>query len=259
VAGVGWIDDRRGLSPGTRAVAHFAAAAWGLAWLGGFPHLDLGVGTIPLGIVGSLLGLVGIVWMINLYNFMDGIDGLAATEAIMTAGVGGALLLIQGSAGTATLSLILAASAVGFLVWNWAPAKIFMGDVGSGFLGYVLAILAVSTENDHSLPLLVWIILLSVFVVDATATLLRRVRLGEKWHKPHCSHAYQRVTYAGFSHASVTGVIAGINALLGGIAWICWRWPSFLLPGLFVSVSILGFLWYHCLKFPAKPSASGAQ
>ena len=183
VAIIGWLDDRRGLPARLRAAVHAVAAAWALAWLGGLPTLNYGLGVLHLGPFGSLLAFVGIIWMINLYNFMDGIDGLAASEAIMTAGVAGILILTGGQPGLAVIIWTLAAATAGFLIWNWAPARIFMGDVGSGFLGYTFAILAVFTENQGSLPLLVWITLLALFIVDATATLLRRIGLGERWYE----------------------------------------------------------------------------
>ena len=255
VAGVGWLDDRRGLPPGPRAVVQGLAALWALYWLGGLPALELGVTRLFLGPVGFLLGLLGIVWCINLYNFMDGIDGLAGTEAVTAAGI--AALLLGGikaglfptpetapdAAGIALVGALLVPAAAGFLVWNWPPAKIFMGDVGSGFLGFTFGVLAVASENSGALPLLVWVLLLGVFVVDATATLLRRIRRGERWTEAHRTHAYQLAVQAGRSHKQVTLAVLGINIVLGVCAMAACLWPRALLLIVGLSGAVLVLLW----------------
>ena len=244
VAVVGWLDDRRGLPAGVRAMAQGLAALWALGWLGGLPSLNLGVARLPLGPVGFVLGVIGIVWSVNLYNFMDGIDGLASTEAITVAGmaallIGGTRVGLLPSPGTteaapgpasiALVSSLLVSAAAGFLVWNWPPAKIFMGDVGSGFLGFTFGVLAVASENSGGLPLLVWVLLLGVFVVDATATLLRRICRRERWTEAHRTHAYQLAVQAGHTHKQVTVVVLGINVALAAAAAAACVWPRSLL------------------------------
>jgi Fuc2NAc and GlcNAc transferase len=175
-----------------------------------------------------VLAVVGCVWMVCLFNFMDGIDGISGTEAT-TAGLwGGALLWLAGSHELAVLSLMVGAAAAGFLVWNWAPARIFMGDVGSCLLGFCFAIVALSSERAGAVPLLVWMILLGVFVFDATVTLLRRVVRRERWHEAHRSHAYQRAVQSGWSHRQVSGGVAVTNLALGALATAGWRWPELL-------------------------------
>ncbi len=244
IALIGWLDDRRHLSAGIRAGVHLAAAAWAVWCLGGLPFLDAGMGIVPLGWLGGALAVVGIAWLTNLYNFMDGIDGLAAGEAVSVGLVGGGLLAFAGADGMALAVFSLAAAAGGFLVFNWPPAKIFMGDVGSGLLGYAFGVLALASERADAVPLIVWMILLAVFIVDATATLIRRVVNGERWFEAHRSHAYQRAVQAGYSHRDVTVAVMGLNALLavaavGGLAV-----PT-LLPA--VAVLTLGLLlgvWY---------------
>ena len=240
VAGIGWLDDRRGLPPLPRAVVQGLAALWALGWLGGLPSLDLGVTRLFLGPVGFLPGLLGIVWCINLYNFMDGIDGLAGVEAVTVAGTAALLLAgrkaglfpVAGATGTAAeaagialVGALLVPAAAGFLVWNWPPAKIFMGDVGSGFLGFTFGTLAVASENSGALPLQVWVLLLGVFVVDATATLLRRIRRGERWTEAHRTHAYQLAVQARWTHKQATLAVLGINLLLGLAAAVACLWP----------------------------------
>lgn len=245
VAGIGWVDDRRGVSPLVRAVVHGLASSWALYWLGGFPSLNLGMTRLVLGPVGFILGVVGIVWCINLYNFMDGIDGLAGTEAVTT-GLIAALLV--GGAGVgflpslsdvatasaresiAVVSLLLVPASLGFIVWNWPPAKVFMGDVGSGFLGFTFGVLAVASENSGALPLLVWLLLLGVFVVDATATLLGRIWRRERLTEPHRTHAYQLAVQTGYTHKQVTMTVLAINAMLGVLAAAALVWPRALLP-----------------------------
>lgn len=221
IAAIGYLDDRHGLPARWRFLVHMLAASWALWWLGGFPALPVFDVELRLGWLGIPIGVVAIVWLLNLYNFMDGIDGIAATEAV-TVAVGAALLLwLQGDAGAAALLVILAAAALGFLVWNWPPAKIFMGDVGSAFLGYVFAVLALGLSSG-ALNLWVWLILLGVFVVDATYTLLRRLLRGERVYQAHRSHAYQRAARRWGSHKKVTVATAGINVFwllpLAGVA-----------------------------------------
>lgn len=230
VAGVGWIDDHRGVGAELRIVVHFLAAGWALAWLGGVPEVSLGTATLPLGPAGWVLGAVGIVWLTNLYNFMDGIDGIAAGEAVVVGGAGGVLLLLAEDAGLAGVALLLAAASGGFLLWNWAPARIFMGDVGSGLLGYLFAVLALASENAGALPLLGWVLLLGVFVLDATLTLVRRVARGERWYDAHASHAYQRAVRSGWTHARVTGTVLLLDLLLALLALLALLRPA-ALPG----------------------------
>lgn len=245
VAAVGWLDDRHGLPAVLRAVVQGLAALWALYWLGGLPSLSLGVTRLPLGPVGFVLGVVGIVWSVNLYNFMDGIDGLAGTEAITAAGMAALLIggtrvgllanpgmtgTAPGAASIALVSSLLVPASAGFLVWNWPPARIFMGDVGSGFLGFTFGVLAVASENSGALPLLVWVLLLGVFVVDATATLLRRISRRERWTEAHRTHAYQLAVQAGYTHKRVTVAVLGVNIMLGAAAIVACVWPRALLP-----------------------------
>jgi Fuc2NAc and GlcNAc transferase len=226
VALIGWIDDRRGLAPATKAAGQVCAALWALAWLGGLPQLRWGENVLYLGPFGTAVATVGIVWGTNFYNFMDGIDGLAAGEAV-TVSVG-AILLLRGT-GLAELVLVgalIGGSSAGFLLWNWPPARIFLGDVGSAFLGFVFAVLAVISENSGGPPVAVWLLLLGVFFVDATLTVARRIASGEPWHRAHRSHAYQRAVGAGFSHRTVTLAIMSLNVVLVGLTWVGWTQPA---------------------------------
>jgi Fuc2NAc and GlcNAc transferase len=214
VAGIGWLDDHRNVPPRWRAAVHVLAAAWAVYCLGGIDRITLGGTTWHLGWAGSLLAVVAVVWLINLYNFMDGIDGLAGLEAV-TAGLGAAALAWWGgNPGLAAAAALLAVSGGGFLWWNWPPARIFMGDVGSGLFGYCFAVLALAGEKSGAVPAAVWLILLAVFVLDATFTLVSRVLRGEQWYTAHRSHAYQRGVQLGYSHRRVSSTVGGINVLI---------------------------------------------
>lgn len=228
IAGLGWIDDKQGLSARIRLVLHFIAAAWAVSCLNGLSRLNLGFTELNLFWLFSVLAVIAIVWMINLYNFMDGIDGIAGTEAITISCAAAFFLWVQNSDLAAVCLLILAA-VLGFLIWNWPPAKIFMGDVGSGFLGFVFAVLAIWSENSGAVPLMIWLILLGVFLVDATVTLVKRMAMGEKLYEAHRSHVYQLAVQAGYSHKQVTLTVLLINILLAMVAAVALHYYDYLL------------------------------
>jgi len=212
VALVGFLDDRYSVRPGVRFVVHAGAAFWALIWLGGLPPLLFSDHLIQLGAIGYLIGVLGIVWALNLSNFMDGIDGIAASEAVFVAGAG-ALLSAGGRAGVTDAAAVFACACAGFLIWNWPPAKIFLGDVGSGYLGYVIAILALAATRESPIALWAWLILGGVFFVDATVTLLRRLLRGERVYEAHRTHAYQWLARRWGSHAKVTCAVQMVNVL----------------------------------------------
>ncbi|WP_312721878.1 MraY family glycosyltransferase [Stutzerimonas kunmingensis] len=212
VAVLGFADDHGHIAARWRLLGHFMAAAWALFWLGGLPPVQLFGFTLELGWLGHLLALVFIVWLLNLYNFMDGIDGIASIEAISVCA--GALLCyvaagVVGKAGY--VEWLLIAAVVGFACWNFPRARIFMGDAGSGFLGITLGILALSAAAASRQLLWSWLILLGVFIVDATFTLFRRLLRGEAVYQAHRSHAYQAAARRFGRHAPVTVAVGLIN------------------------------------------------
>ena len=208
VAWVGFVDDRHPVRPTIRLAVHFGAAAWALWCLGGLPPVRFGGEVVSLGWPGEVLGALIIVWALNLFNFMDGIDGLATSEAIFIAW--GAALLVPGVTVSA-VAVVFGAACCGFLLWNRPPARIFMGDVGSGFLGYVLGVLIIAaTRADSSAPWN-WLILSGVFFVDATVTLVLRAARGERVFDAHRSHAYQRLSRRWGSHGRVTFAVTLLN------------------------------------------------
>jgi Fuc2NAc and GlcNAc transferase len=218
VALVGFIDDRRPLRAAPRLLVHVLAALWALAWLGGLPPVQLGGQLHSSGAGGYVLGVIGIVWVLNLFNFMDGIDALAASEATFITW-GGALAAVVAAASDATWqpALAVGAACCGFLLWNWPPARIFMGDVGSGYLGYLVAVLAVAATRTDPAALLVWLTLGGLFLVDATVTLARRLLRGERAHTAHRSHAYQQLARRFGRHRRVTLLAIAVN--------LCWLLP----------------------------------
>lgn len=213
VAVIGFMDDHGHIAARWRLLGHFAAAAWVLWWTGGLAPVEVfGIAFDP-GWVGNVFALFYLVWMLNLYNFMDGIDGLASVEAISVCGSACLLHWINGHEGFVWTPLLLAMSVLGFLVWNFPPAKIFMGDAGSGFLGIILGALGLQAASVSADMLWAWLILLGVFVVDATFTLLRRLLRGEKVYEAHRSHAYQYASRVYGRHLPVTVAVALINVL----------------------------------------------
>ncbi len=212
VAGVGFADDHGHVARRWRLLAHGTAAVWVLVWVGGLPPLPILGHVVTAGWIANGLAGIYIVWLLNLTNFMDGIDGLAAVEAI-TVCLCGALLYQTSAPGEShwVAPLILAGGASGFLIWNWPPAKIFMGDAGSGFLGLMLAGLSLQAAWVAPQLFWSWLILLGVFVVDATFTLVRRTLRGDRFYNAHRTHAYQHAARAWGSHRPVTVAISAIN------------------------------------------------
>jgi len=227
IAIVGLADDRFELVPWPRLVVHSLAAAWAVWSLDSILPLQFGGHNFFWVWVSRGVAFIGLIWLTNLFNFMDGIDGLAGMEAVCASGFGAVLLFLSGLPSYARLSWTLAAACLGFLVWNWPPAKIFMGDVGSGFLGFTLGTLALFSSKAGPRLLWPWLILLAAFFVDATVTLLRRMLSRARWHEAHRSHAYQHAAQSLGSHAKVTLVVAVINVgWLFPLAWAAFRYPG---------------------------------
>ncbi|VVN93210.1 MraY family glycosyltransferase [Pseudomonas fluorescens] len=214
VAIIGFADDHGHIAARWRLLWHFIAAGWALFWLNGLPPIEFFGVEFDLGWFGNILALVYLVWMLNLYNFMDGIDGLASAQAISVCGAMCLVYWISGNVELIWAPLMLTAAVSGFLYWNFPPARIFMGDAGSGFLGLVLGVLAIQSASSSPDLLWSWVILLGVFIVDATWTLLRRMIRGNKVYEAHRSHGYQHATERLKSHMVVTSSIVLINLIL---------------------------------------------
>lgn len=215
VAWVGWVDDRRGLAARWRFLAHLLAAAWSVWLMRGIPAVPLFGSRIDLGWLGTILAVLYLVWITNLYNFMDGIDGIAGIEAVTVAAGGAACWWLATGTPLWALPLLLAGASAGFLMLNFPPARIFMGDVGSGFLGISVGLLSLWTAQQAPQVFWCWFILIGCFMVDATTTLIRRVLRGEKFYEAHRSHAYQYASRVHGSHKAVSLAVGAIN-----LAWL---------------------------------------
>ena len=197
------LDDMMGISSKVRLLIQGFSAMSALYFLGGIDSIDF----LLIEVQGWWLNLVAfvfILWLTNLYNFLDGIDGYAASQAML---VGLGIILIFNN----PLGGVIIAGSLGFLIFNWQKASIFMGDVGSATLGFIFALFVLSDTGNGSIY--IWSILLSLFWFDATVTLIRRYRNGEKITQAHKKHAYQRLVQAGWSHQRVVGFAIGFNLI----------------------------------------------
>lgn len=247
---LGYIDDRKGLSSIFRLVIHFITAGAFLLIIREGGTLMQTWFDLPLP-VNFLLLTTAIVWSINLYNFMDGTDGIATMEAMFCLTVGGFILYFSQGYALATFAWGIVAILGGFLIWNWPVAKIFMGDSGSGFLGFLLAAFALISYKLFNVPIMVWGILSSLFWFDATVTLFRRMMAKEKWYEPHKKHAYQRIVQSGWSHQQLLLATIPVNMILSSLAlWGFFR-PNYL-PVAFVSAVLLLTCLYVLAEI-AKP------
>jgi Fuc2NAc and GlcNAc transferase len=222
VAVVGFWDDCAGLPIVGRLLTQLLVSAIAVIcvlrtwWTQGWDH--------PLLPFIAIAAILGFVWLINLTNFMDGIDGIATTEIICVASLCCLIVATRHDFSTVALSFaLLAVSTSGFLFWNWPPASVFMGDAGSCFLGYSLGALILIAVGRGYLTIPVPLILMAVFIIDATMTLGKRFLKGERWYLPHCTHAFQHAAKR-FGHLKTTSFVAVINIVwLGPLAiWAEW-------------------------------------
>jgi glycosyltransferase WbpL len=218
VAVVSLADDRWSVPASLRFSAHLTGALMLLASGAVLREISIARDIAwQLGVLSMPITLLWIVGLTNAYNFMDGIDGLAAGHAVIVGSSMAWLAYVLAAPEVASAMLILAAGALGFLIQNWPPAKIFMGDVGSAFLGFSLAGWAVVSGAlpFDAVPVGAWVIVLSPFILDTSITFVWRVVRGERWYEPHRKHFYQRLIRRGWSHLSVTTVYLIATGLLG--------------------------------------------
>ncbi len=189
---------------------------------------------------------VGIVWFINLFNFLDGIDGYCSMEALLIAA---GMLLITGD----PINFILIVCISGFLFWNWPKAKIFMGDVGSTQLGFILIILGLNFHINGNLNFINWIMLSSLFWFDAIQTLFRRWENKENLSVAHKKHAYQRIVQAGFSHRKTVLSAILINCIILTLVIVSTRFTFLIIPAFAVNLLLLFSIGYAVdQKLPFK-------
>lgn len=190
------------LAPGLRFIVH------GLAALGVVLGAGLTIDLIPLPLFGIWspgwlavpLTVLCLMWMTNLYNFMDGMDGFAGGMSVLGFGFLSYIAWSTGQSFITLLSLLTVGAVAGFLLYNWPPAKIFMGDLGSILLGFLAGALSVMGVHQKQFELWVPVLIFSPFIVDATTTLIRRVLRGERIWRAHREHYYQRLVLLGWSH-----------------------------------------------------------
>lgn len=239
---LGFSDDRWQLSSKVRLPVQFIVSVAAVRAIG-VDSVDFGFFSLSEPLTLSLLAVLSLVWLCNLTNFMDGIDGIAASQLLVTslscvvllAGLEGGLDAAAGESGehdvVLTLSVVLAASAASFLLWNWSPASLFMGDAGSGFIGFALGLLALESLVTQRMSVWSWVLLLGVFIADTAVTLLVRIIRGERWYEGHSQHAYQILSRRLNSHPRVVGGVILIN--------ICWLLPLAWVAGILPHYGVL--------------------
>ena len=235
---LGFSDDRWQLSSKVRLPVQFIVSLAAVRAIG-VDSVDFGFFSLSEPLTLSLLAVLSLVWLCNLTNFMDGIDGIAASQLLVTSLSCVVLLVgLDAAAGESgehdvvlTLSVVLAASAAGFLLWNWSPASLFMGDAGSGFIGFALGLLALESLVTQRMAVWSWVLLLGVFIADTAMTLLVRIIRGERWYEGHSQHAYQILSRRLNSHPRVVGGVILIN--------ICWLLPLAWVAGILPHYGVL--------------------
>lgn len=222
VAVIGRLDDLGYLTSARwRLVGHFFVAAVAVWLVGGLPSLQIANSPIDFGVVGNVLAVIYLVWMLNLFNFMDGIDLITGVETITASTAAAIFLAVKADGDFWFVPAILAATVLGFMFLNIPPAKIFLGDVGSGFIGFVIALISLVAADENALIAWAMVILLAVFISDSTVTLLRRIIKHEHLYVAHRTHAYQNLTKRFNSHLSVSLGVGAINLIwLLPIAWL---------------------------------------
>jgi Fuc2NAc and GlcNAc transferase len=244
VALVGWLDDVQSQGVLMRLAVHLLACG-AVAYVAG----------PTAGILAAVMVAVAMVWLLNLYNFMDGIDGIAGLQAVV-ASVFMAFLLRDALPGLSLFLLGLAAMCAGFLMWNWAPARIFLGDVGSGFLGFTFAAVVLKGQTVGGVPAYLLLSPLAPFVLDATITLAVRLARRERIHEAHRSHLYQRLVQAGWSHSAVACCFALASAA-GGFTAIAVQSHGTLAPVAIVVYAMVLLALAGLAMFPHRARKDG--
>lgn len=261
---VGWRDDRYNLSIGSRMVTFFILSMLTVLAIGSVDKLDFGdFGVLHLPFpIAALITVLGFMWLLNLYNFMDGMDGLAAMQTIIGAAGFLALFVHQAffsnsffdaltySSSFALLCAVLIASSIGFLVWNWSPAKIFLGDVGSLPIGAFFALCTIISVKELGISIFSCLLMLGLFIFDASYTLVARQLRGENITEAHRSHIYQRLDSVGMSHALIVSVYSGVMLLLAATAILLeWQLINGVVASLIASISVIFvLLWVRFLE-----------
>lgn len=234
---VGWRDDKLPVSPLLRLLIQFAVSIWliGFGWWE-FPLKEMFLSTCAI---------VAMIWLMNVYNFMDGSNGMAGFQGVFAGMTMAVFFQIGGEYSMALVALAVAAACAGFLPLNFPSARVFMGDVSSVPLGFIFASFAIYGIQTGSISLPLSILIMSVFFVDATLTLLSRAFQGERWYTAHARHVYQRLIAHGWSHQRVLVVYQAINMVLVLPAIVLVKmYPQHALVTVALILLLLGVCWH---------------
>lgn len=247
IACLGWRDDVHSLSPRARFAVQGLVALASVLGMGYFKSVTIPLfGQLQLGVVGFVITILWIVGLTNAYNFMDGIDGIAGGVAL-SAAFGWMFLATHTNHNFVFwVALAVAASSLGFLFHNWSPAKIFMGDAGSTFLGYTFAVLPLLSADEGGDALMLGILLMWTFIMDAGVTFIRRALKRENVFAAHRTHLYQRLIIGGCKHAQVSALYILLTLLAAALAY-AWSWGQPYAPPLIILG--LPLLWLFLSRY----------
>ena len=259
VALIGWLDDIHRLPYAIRLIVQAISSAVILIAIGYFQTITVPfIGEIHLYSIGIPFTLLWMMGLTNAYNFMDGIDGIAGGQAVV-AGLGWTIMgFMSGQSFVSLIGMILAASSLGFLFHNWPPARIFMGDVGSAFIGFTLAVIPILAAQRDPRCMVAGILVVWPFIFDTSFTLVRRLTNKENIFVAHRSHVYQRLVIAGYSHRFVTLIYMGL-ALIGTVIALLWykRAPFVSVVVIVLPILLFAGLWRFTVRAESR-AHSGA-
>ena len=238
----GFLDDIININPIKRFFIQILAASWGLYWIGGIPYSPIFNQVSGLYTFVNIVSIVVIVWFINAFNFMDGIDGMSTSGATFFSLTIGGYFFWHGIEPLGSLLIILAVSSFVFLYFNWPPAKMFLGDAGSYFYGYLFAFLFLITIKNDYMSIWTWLIIFAYFITDTTTTTFLRILLVKDWYRTHHSHAYQNLARVLNNHKFVTVLVLIINIFyLLPLAYISIQYQEYGWLAFFASVTPIFF------------------
>ena len=250
---LGWWDDYRSRSTALRLFLQFVIA--GVFTTVALPDLAFAGSPVPAFLLIGVATIL-VVWVVNLFNFMDGADGFAGTQSVLYSAAAVALLMHSGAAKDAMIAAAVTGATLGFLYWNRAPARVFMGDSGSYFLGFQLAAFAIAGMR-HGQSIAPWIVLLTLFIVDASFTLVRRLLTGEPWWKAHRTHAYQVLVLKGWSPNRLVTALAALNLF---IYWPLATWAVIDIDSKWIATllaaGLAGMIWFMIMRDHRLPAAN---
>ncbi|HEX6033307.1 MAG TPA: glycosyltransferase family 4 protein [Anaerolineales bacterium] len=240
IAWLGWRDDLHSLSPRVRFIVQGIVAAISIWWLGYFKVVTIPMfGELRLGVIGIVITFLWIIGLTNAYNFMDGINGMAGGVAL-SAGIGWMWLASNiNNPFVFWIALAITAGSLGFLGHNWSPARIFMGDVGSTFLGYSFAVLPLISSDQGGDALLLGTLLMWTIIMDAGVTFIGRLFKRENVFAPHRSHLYQRLVIAGYKHETVSALYIVLTLLAGQLSFEWSQGHRFAAPLIFLGLPLI--------------------